>query len=44
MTRAILPTKKYEDQAWQKLAPGHRALDVFLHELNIYSVAPIRNF
>jgi hypothetical protein len=39
-----LPSKKYEDQAWQTLAPGHRALDVFLHELNIYSVAPVAIF
>jgi len=36
-----LPSKKYEDQAWQTLAPGHRAIDVFLHELNIYSVSPV---
>jgi len=39
-----LPTKKYYDQAWQALAPGHRAIDVFLHELNIYSIAPVAIF
>jgi hypothetical protein len=39
-----LPTKKYEDRAWQALAPGHRALDVFLHELNIYSISPVAIF
>ena len=39
-----LPTKKYDDQAWQALAPGHRAIDVFLHELNIYSIAPVAIF
>ena len=39
-----LPSEKYEDQAWQTLAPGHRAIDVFLHELNIYSVSPVAIF
>ena len=39
-----LPSKKYDDQAWQTLAPGHRAIDVFLHELNIYSVSPVAIF
>ena len=39
-----LPSKKYDDQAWQTLAPGHRAIDVFLHELNIYSVSPVAMF
>jgi hypothetical protein len=38
------PDKKYEDQAWKKLAPGHRAIDVFLNELNLYSVAPVAIF
>jgi hypothetical protein len=39
-----LPSKKYDNQAWQTLAPGHRAIDVFLHELNIYSVSPVAMF
>jgi hypothetical protein len=39
-----LPSKKYDDQAWETLAPGHRAIDVFLHELNIYSVSPVAIF
>jgi hypothetical protein len=39
-----LPSKKYDDQAWQTLAPGHRASDVFLHELNIYSISPVAIF
>ncbi len=39
-----LPSKKYEDQAWRTLAPGHRAIDVFLHELNVYSVSPVAIF
>ena len=39
-----LPTKKYVDEAWQALAPGHRALDVFLHDLNIYSISPVAIF
>lgn len=39
-----LPSKEYEDQAWKKLAPGHRAIDVFLHQLNIYSIAPVAIF
>jgi hypothetical protein len=37
-------TEKYVAQAWQTLAPGHRAIDVFLHELNIYSIAPVAIF
>jgi hypothetical protein len=39
-----LPKKKFEDDAWKKLAPGHRAIDVFLNELNVYSVSPIMIF
>jgi hypothetical protein len=39
-----LPSKEYDDQAWQTLAPGHRAIDVFLHELNIYSISPVGIF
>jgi hypothetical protein len=39
-----IPSAKYEDEAWQKLAPGHRAIDVFLHELNVYSVSPVAIF
>ncbi|HWH61489.1 MAG TPA: hypothetical protein VN682_27955 [Terriglobales bacterium] len=39
-----LPSQKYIDQAWQTLAPGHRAIDVFLHDLNIYSVSPVGMF
>lgn len=39
-----LPSSKYDDQAWQALAPGHRAIDVFLHELNIYSISPVAMF
>jgi hypothetical protein len=36
-----LPANKYQNRAWAKLAPGHRALDVFLHRLNVYSIAPV---
>ncbi len=36
--------KKFEDEAWKKLAPGHRAIDVLLNQLNIYSVAPVAIF
>jgi hypothetical protein len=39
-----LPSSKYDDQAWQALAPGHRAIDVFLHELNVYSISPVAMF
>lgn len=39
-----LPSKKFEDEAWRKLAPGHRAIDVFLHQLNVYSVSPVAIF
>ena len=39
-----LPSSKYDDQAWEKLAPGHRAIDVFLHQLNIYSISPVAFF
>jgi hypothetical protein len=38
------PDKPFEDKAWKKLAPGHRAIDVFLNELNLYSVAPVAIF
>jgi len=38
------PEDKFIDQAWKTLAPGHRAIDVFLHDLNIYSVAPVVMF
>jgi hypothetical protein len=36
-----VPKDKYLDAAWKDLAPGHRALDVLLHDLNIYSIAPV---
>jgi hypothetical protein len=36
-----VPKGKYLDAAWKDLAPGHRALDVLLHDLNIYSIAPV---
>lgn len=39
-----LPHEKYEAQAKQTLAPAQRALDVFLHSLNIYSIAPVAIF
>jgi hypothetical protein len=39
-----LPLTKYEDQAWQELAPGHHAIDVFLHQLNIFSISPLVAF
>jgi hypothetical protein len=38
------PSDKFRDQAWKTLAPGHRAIDVFLHDLNIFSVAPVAMF
>jgi hypothetical protein len=34
------PDPKYMNAAWKTLAPGHRALDVMLHDLNIYSISP----
>src|ERR1035438_3043531 len=34
----------YVEQAKKTLAPGIRALDVFLNQLNIYSVAPVAIF
>lgn len=36
-----IASDKYLNEAWQKLAPGHRAIDAFLHELNVYSVSPV---
>lgn len=38
------PEAKFEDEAWKKLAPGHRAMDVFLNQLNICSIAPVAMF
>ena len=38
------PNDQFHDQAWAKLAPGHRAIDVFLNELNLYSIAPVVMF
>jgi hypothetical protein len=38
---ANVPNDKYVDAAWKELAPGHRALDVFMHDLNIYSISPV---
>jgi len=38
---AIVPKDKYIDAAWKELAPGHRALDVFMHDLNVYSISPV---
>jgi hypothetical protein len=35
-----VPDAPYLAAAWKKLAPGHRALDVILHDLNIYSISP----
>ncbi len=34
----------YVQQAQETLAPGIRALNVFLHQLNVYSVAPVAIF
>jgi hypothetical protein len=34
----------YRQRAADTLAPAHKALDVFLHELNIYSIAPVAIF
>jgi hypothetical protein len=34
-------TGKYVDVAYKELAPAHRALDVFMHDLNIYSISPV---
>jgi hypothetical protein len=34
----------YRQRAADTLAPAHRVLDVFLHELNIYSIAPVAIF
>jgi hypothetical protein len=38
---ANVPNDKYIDAAWKELAPGHRALDVFMHDLNVYSISPV---
>jgi hypothetical protein len=38
------PDQKFIDEGWAKIAPGHRALDVLLNQLNIYSVAPVAIF
>jgi hypothetical protein len=34
-------SNKYHDQAVKTLAPAHNVLDVFLHQLNAYSIAPM---
>jgi hypothetical protein len=39
-----LQSPVYEERARKTLAPGHRALDVFLHDLNVYSIAPVAIF
>jgi hypothetical protein len=36
-----IPTDKYVDAAYKELAPAHRALDVFIHDLNIYAISPV---
>lgn len=36
-----VPTSKYVDAAYKELAPAHRALDVFMHDLNIYAISPV---
>jgi hypothetical protein len=36
-----VPTTKYVDAAYNELAPAHRALDVFIHDLNIYAISPV---
>ncbi len=36
-----IPTDKYVDAAYKELAPAHRALDVFMHDLNIYAISPV---
>ena len=41
---AQFPQAKYDALAWKKLAPGHRAIDVILNELNIYSFSPVVMF
>jgi hypothetical protein len=32
---------RFKTQAWQEIGPGHGALDVFLKQLNIYSISPV---
>jgi len=39
-----VPTDKYVDAAYKELAPAHRALDVFMHDLNIYAISPVAMF
>jgi hypothetical protein len=36
-----VPTGNYVDAAYKELAPAHRALDVFMHDLNIYTISPV---
>jgi hypothetical protein len=36
-----VPMSRYVKQAEDTLAPAHRFINVFLHELNIYSIAPV---
>jgi hypothetical protein len=39
-----IDSSAYRQQAAATLAPAHRVLDVFLHELNLYSIAPVAIF
>jgi len=41
---AQLASPVYETQAKATLAPAHRIIDIFLHDLNIYSIAPVAIF
>jgi hypothetical protein len=39
-----IDSDKYRRQAAVTLAPAHNALDIFLHQLNAYSIAPVAIF
>ena len=41
---AEIDSSLYRQRAAETLAPAHKVLDVFLHELNIYSIAPVAIF
>jgi len=39
-----IDSTKYRQRAAATLAPAHNVLDVFLHQLNLYSIAPVAIF
>ena len=41
---AAIPSDVYVTRARKDLAPAHSVLDVFLYELNLYSISPVAMF